>query len=94
MGSPQPGSHFSLYLYIFCRSNDGYKYSRSAALFIIFKRFFLFLLNMGLIEFTGMESEKEINDDEVKNVIDVMAANGKYWYAFYSAVECYFVLVG
>ncbi|XP_009785841.1 uncharacterized protein LOC107776329 isoform X3 [Nicotiana tabacum] len=28
----------------------------------------------------GMESEKEINDDEVKNVIDVMAANGKYWH--------------
>nr|XP_033513526.1 uncharacterized protein LOC104102062 isoform X5 [Nicotiana tomentosiformis] len=59
---------------------DGYKYSRSAALFIIFKRFLLFLLNMGLIEFTGMESVKEINDDEVKSVIEVMAANGKYWH--------------
>lgn len=56
--------------------------------------FLLFLLNMGLIEFTGMESVKEINDDEVKSVIEVMAANGKYWYAIYSAVECFFVVVG
>ncbi|XP_070053010.1 uncharacterized protein [Nicotiana tomentosiformis] len=28
----------------------------------------------------GMESVKEINDDEVKSVIEVMAANGKYWH--------------
>uniref|UniRef100_M1AGG8 Uncharacterized protein n=1 Tax=Solanum tuberosum TaxID=4113 RepID=M1AGG8_SOLTU len=28
----------------------------------------------------GMESEKQINDEEVKSVIEVMAASGKYWH--------------
>ncbi|XP_055801250.1 uncharacterized protein LOC129870468 isoform X2 [Solanum dulcamara] len=29
---------------------------------------------------SGMESEKPINDEEVKSVIEVMAATGKYWH--------------
>lgn len=28
-----------------------------------------------------MESGEQINDEEVKSVIEVMAASGKYWYA-------------
>ncbi|XP_059290711.1 uncharacterized protein LOC132044243 isoform X1 [Lycium ferocissimum] len=28
----------------------------------------------------GMESEKEMNDEQVKSVIEVMAASGKYWH--------------
>ncbi|KAK4359641.1 hypothetical protein RND71_021870 [Anisodus tanguticus] len=29
---------------------------------------------------SGMESDKEINDEEVKSVIEVMAASGKFWH--------------